>query len=81
MRLESNLQHIAPVYVAAQSWRQENIPLVVLAGERYGAGSSRDWAAKAQALLGIKAVVARSFERIPNEPDRHGYCSVAFLTG
>lgn len=61
---ESNLQHIAPVYVAAQSWRQENIPLVVLAGERYGAGSSRDWAAKAQALLGIKAVVARSFERI-----------------
>ncbi|MGY5957395.1 aconitate hydratase AcnA [Kosakonia sp. BK9b] len=57
-------QQIMPVYAAAQSWLQRQIPLVVLAGERYGAGSSRDWAAKAQALLGIKAVVACSFERI-----------------
>ncbi|WP_231564390.1 aconitate hydratase AcnA [Enterobacter sp. Bisph1] len=56
--------NIVPVYEAAQSWLAAGIPLVIFAGERYGAGSSRDWAAKAQALLGVKAVVANSFERI-----------------
>ncbi|MCZ4061072.1 aconitate hydratase AcnA [Pantoea sp. LMR881] len=55
---------ILPAYEAAQSWLARSIPLVVFAGDRYGAGSSRDWAAKAQALLGVKAVVAKSFERI-----------------
>ncbi|HFN3651638.1 aconitate hydratase [Enterobacter hormaechei] len=57
-------QQILPAYEAAQSWLQREPPLVIFAGERYGAGSSRDWAAKAQALLGVKAVVAHSFERI-----------------
>ncbi|MBM7344847.1 aconitate hydratase [Pantoea coffeiphila] len=57
-------QQILPAYEAAQSWLARDLPLVVFAGERYGAGSSRDWAAKAQALMGVKAVVAKSFERI-----------------
>ena len=57
-------QRILPAYEAAQSWLASGVPLVVFAGERYGAGSSRDWAAKAQALMGVKAVVAKSFERI-----------------
>lgn len=57
-------QKIQPAYEAAQSWLAQDLPLVVFAGERYGAGSSRDWAAKAQALMGVKAVVAKSFERI-----------------
>lgn len=57
-------QQILPTYEAAQSWLRRETPLVIFAGERYGAGSSRDWAAKAQALLGVKAVVAHSFERI-----------------
>ncbi|QFH49284.1 aconitate hydratase [Leclercia adecarboxylata] len=57
-------QQILPAYEAAQSWLRRETPLVIFAGERYGAGSSRDWAAKAQALLGVKAVVAHSFERI-----------------
>jgi len=48
----------------AQLYRQEGISSVVIAGERYGMGSSRDWAAKGQRLLGIRAVIASSFERI-----------------
>jgi aconitate hydratase len=52
------------IYDAAARYRKEGIPLVVLAGEEYGTGSSRDWAAKGPQLLGIKVVVARSFERI-----------------
>jgi len=52
------------VYDAAQRYRAEGVPLVVIAGKEYGTGSSRDWAAKATRLLGIKAVVAESFERI-----------------
>jgi aconitate hydratase len=51
-------------YEAAQSFRERGIPLVLLAGKNYGAGSSRDWAAKASALLGVRAVIAESFERI-----------------
>jgi aconitate hydratase len=57
-------QKVLPVYEAAETYARENIPLMVFAGINYGAGSSRDWAAKAQALLGVKAVAARSFERI-----------------
>ena len=52
------------IYEIAQKYDQENIPLVVLAGKEYGTGSSRDWAAKGTKLLGIKAVIAESFERI-----------------
>jgi aconitate hydratase len=52
------------IYDAAESYRQEGTPLVILAGKEYGAGSSRDWAAKGTNLLGVKAVLAESFERI-----------------
>jgi aconitate hydratase len=52
------------VYDAAAMYKTENVPLVVLAGKEYGTGSSRDWAAKGSLLLGIRAVIAESFERI-----------------
>ncbi|MBN2048715.1 MAG: aconitate hydratase AcnA [Anaerolineaceae bacterium] len=52
------------IYQAAQQYAQEGVPLVVLAGKEYGSGSSRDWAAKGPMLLGVKAVIAESFERI-----------------
>jgi aconitate hydratase len=52
------------VYEAAMRYREELVPLVVLAGKEYGAGSSRDWAAKGTLTLGVKAVIAQSFERI-----------------
>jgi aconitate hydratase len=53
-----------PIYDAAINYMEVGVPTVILAGEEYGTGSSRDWAAKGTALLGIKAVVAKSFERI-----------------
>lgn len=52
------------IYEAARRYREQGTPLIVLAGREYGTGSSRDWAAKGTRLLGVKAVVARSFERI-----------------
>ena len=52
------------IYDAAMRYKQESTPLVVLAGKEYGTGSSRDWAAKGTMLLGVKAVIAESFERI-----------------
>jgi aconitate hydratase len=52
------------IYDAAMKYKSENVPLVVLAGAEYGTGSSRDWAAKGTMLLGVKAVLAASFERI-----------------
>src|SRR6056297_1162316 len=52
------------IYDAAMAYKEEGTPLVIFAGEQYGAGSSRDWAAKGTALLGVKAVIAESFERI-----------------
>jgi aconitate hydratase A / 2-methylisocitrate dehydratase len=52
------------IFDAAMKYRQEGIPLVILAGSEYGTGSSRDWAAKGTLLLGVKAVLAKSFERI-----------------
>ena len=52
------------IYDAAMAYQDEGTPLVIFAGEQYGAGSSRDWAAKGTALLGVKAVIAESFERI-----------------
>ncbi len=52
------------IYDAAQRYRTENVPLIVLVGKEYGSGSSRDWAAKGTVLLGIRAVIAESYERI-----------------
>jgi aconitate hydratase len=53
-----------PIYDAAMQYKQAGVPLVILAGKEYGTGSSRDWAAKGTILLGVKAVIAESFERI-----------------
>lgn len=55
---------VAPIWDVAQRYRDAGEPVVLVAGERYGTGSSRDWAAKGQRLLGIRAVLAASFERI-----------------
>ena len=52
------------IFDASQAYQDAGIPLVVLGGKEYGSGSSRDWAAKGTALLGVKAVIAESFERI-----------------
>ncbi|MEL0257188.1 MAG: aconitate hydratase, partial [Pontimonas sp.] len=52
------------IYDAAQNYREAGVPLVILAGKEYGSGSSRDWAAKGTNLLGVRAVIAESFERI-----------------
>ena len=52
------------IFDAAMAYKEERVPLVIFGGEQYGAGSSRDWAAKGTALLGVKAVIAESFERI-----------------
>jgi aconitate hydratase len=52
------------IYDAAVAYQEQGTPLVVIAGQEYGTGSSRDWAAKGTALLGVRAVVAQSFERI-----------------
>jgi aconitate hydratase len=55
---------VLPIYDAAARYRDSGVPLLVLAGKEYGSGSSRDWAAKGTALLGVRAVLAESFERI-----------------
>ena len=52
------------IYDAAERYAAEDVPLVILAGKEYGSGSSRDWAAKGTQLLGVRAVIAESFERI-----------------
>ncbi len=52
------------IYDAAMRYQENHIPLVIIAGKEYGTGSSRDWAAKGARLLGVKAVIAESFERI-----------------
>jgi aconitate hydratase len=52
------------IYDAAERYRGEGTPLVVIAGKEYGSGSSRDWAAKGTLLLGVRAVIAESYERI-----------------
>ena len=56
--------HQTSIYEAAMTYMEEGVPLVVLAGKEYGSGSSRDWAAKGTRLLGVRAVLAQSFERI-----------------
>lgn len=53
-----------PIFDASMRYQESGTPLVVLAGSQYGTGSSRDWAAKGTMLLGVKAVIATSFERI-----------------
>jgi len=55
---------VMPIYDAAMKYRDEGVPLVVVGGKEYGTGSSRDWAAKGTRLLGVKAVIVESFERI-----------------
>jgi aconitate hydratase len=55
---------LMPIYDAAMRYREEGVPLVVIAGQEYGTGSSRDWAAKGTLLLGVKAVIVESYERI-----------------
>ena len=52
------------IYDASVAYAKDNVPLIVIAGEQYGTGSSRDWAAKGTLLLGVRAVIAKSFERI-----------------
>jgi aconitate hydratase len=55
---------VTSIYEAAQHYAAAGTPLVILAGKEYGSGSSRDWAAKGTALLGVRAVIAESYERI-----------------
>ncbi|MGG5808806.1 aconitate hydratase AcnA [Falsiroseomonas sp. CW058] len=55
---------VLPIYDAAMKYKKEGVPLVIFGGKEYGTGSSRDWAAKGTFLLGVKAVIAESFERI-----------------
>jgi aconitate hydratase len=55
---------LTSIYAAAEAYRSAGVPMIVVAGRDYGVGSSRDWAAKGPALLGVKAVLAQSFERI-----------------
>ena len=52
------------IFEASEKYRSEKVPLVILAGKEYGSGSSRDWAAKGPRLLGVRAVIAESYERI-----------------
>ncbi len=55
---------VMSIYEAAERYRDEDVPLIILAGREYGSGSSRDWAAKGTLLLGVKVVIAESYERI-----------------
>ncbi len=55
---------VEPIYDVAMKYQKDGIPLVVVGGKEYGTGSSRDWAAKGTILLGVKAVITESFERI-----------------
>jgi aconitate hydratase len=61
---KKNAETLTTIYDAAMKYQDEGVPLVIFAGKEYGTGSSRDWAAKGTKLLGVKAVIAESFERI-----------------
>jgi aconitate hydratase len=63
------------IYDACMAYKNDGVPLIVIAGQEYGTGSSRDWAAKGTSLLGVKAVVAQSFERI----HRSNLCGMGVL--
>ena len=70
------------IYDASVRYQAAGVPLVVIAGKEYGTGSSRDWAAKGTRLLGVKAVIAESFERHPPlKSDRHGHPRAAVQSG
>src|SRR5207248_1722757 len=60
----SSTGQIMPIYDAAMLYRAAHLPTIILAGAEYGTGSSRDWAAKGTYLLGVRAVIATSFERV-----------------
>ncbi|RJF80115.1 hypothetical protein D3874_27725 [Oleomonas cavernae] len=65
MRILAKVEPVVePIYDASMKYQKAGVPLVVVAGKEYGTGSSRDWAAKGTNLLGVKAVIAESFERI-----------------
>ena len=70
LNIEGGFTHYIPtgqqmtIYDAAMKYQENNVPLVIIAGKDYGMGSSRDWAAKGPSLLGVKVVIAESFERI-----------------
>jgi aconitate hydratase len=73
---------VMPIYDAAMKYKDAGVPLLVLAGKEYGSGSSRDWAAKGTLLLGVKAVIAESFERIHRSNlVNMGVLPLQFLTG
>ena len=57
-------EEVMRIYDASEKYRSDEVPLIILAGKEYGTGSSRDWAAKGPMLLGVRAVIAESFERI-----------------
>jgi aconitate hydratase len=57
-------EKVMRIYDASEKYRSEGVPLIVIAGKEYGTGSSRDWAAKGPMLLGVRSVIAQSFERI-----------------
>jgi aconitate hydratase len=57
-------KEVLPVFEAAEKYRNDHIPLIIIAGKEYGSGSSRDWAAKGVSLLGVRVIIAQSFERI-----------------
>jgi len=62
-----------PIFDAAERYKAEGVPVIVVGGKEYGTGSSRDWAAKGPKLLGVRAVIAESFERIHRfQSGRHG---------
>lgn len=62
---------VMAIYDAAMRYAEAGVPLVIIAGEEYGTGSARDWAAKGSRLLGVRAVIANSFERIHAGRVRH----------
>ncbi len=70
------------IYDAAMRYREEGVPLVILAGKEYGSGSSRDWAAKGTLLLGVRAVLAETYERIHRtQPGGNGRAAAAVPRG
>ncbi|MDW8395319.1 MAG: aconitate hydratase AcnA [Anaerolineae bacterium] len=80
--LADGSNEVMPIYDAAMRYKAAGVPLIVLAGKEYGTGSSRDWAAKGSALLGVRAVIAESFERIHrNNLVGMGVLPLQFLPG
>ena len=64
MTLHPSSKEPISIFDAAMKYKKDGTPLIIVAGKEYGSGSSRDWAAKGPALLGVRAVIAESFERI-----------------